>query len=560
MKAVKRILLASTGLLLAVGAWGQGTFKPTPKWLDKAAFYQIYPQSFKDSDGDGIGDINGIIQKLDYIKWLGCNAIWINPCFESAFQDAGYDVIDFYKVASRYGTNEDMRRLFKEAHRRNMKVCLDLVAGHTSIESPWFKMSQQRERNEYSDRYIWTPDSTIKPDKFVTGVFERNGTYMKNFFDCQPALNYGYGQPDSANVWEQPTSAEGPQKTRKELMKIMDYWMDLGCDGFRVDLASSLVKKDPNLTETYKLWAEVRNHFQSKHPKGVLIAEWGNPKRAIKAGFMVDFIIQFGGSGYNELFFNKEGVFRKDTCYFDLAGNGSPMKYIANIRAQLDSVANNGYVCIPTSNHDFQRPHSGARNTTEQLKCVMAFLFTQPGVPLVYYGDEIGMRYISNLPNKEGSVVKRGNRAGSRTPMQWDLSSNAGFSTALPENIYLPVDAAATQINVQSQMANTKSLLHFTKQLLALRAKSKALSHRGEIKFYNTEAKSYPLVYTRQMNGERYLIVINPSGAKQRMEVELPLVASVVKEPVSEGVAVAVANSRLTIDSEPTSYGVFKLK
>lgn len=533
---------------------------PLPKWLESAAFYQIYPQSFKDTDGDGIGDINGIISKLDYIKWLGCNAIWINPCFESAFQDAGYDVIDFYRIAKRYGSNDDMKRLFKEAHRRNMKVCLDLVAGHTSVESPWFKLSQKREHNQYTDRYIWTADSTIRPDKFVSGNFERNGAYMKNFFDCQPAINYGYGQPDPANPWEQPTTAEGPKSSKRELMNIMDYWMKLGCDGFRVDLASSLVKKDPDLVETNRLWAEVRTHFQKKHPKGVLIAEWGNPKRAIRAGFMVDFIIQFGGSGYNELFFNNEGVFRKDTCYFDLAGNGSALKYINNLRVQLDSVGANGYVCIPTSNHDFQRPHSGGRNTLEQLKCAMAFFMTQPGVPLIYYGDEIGMRYLPNLPNKEGSVVKRGNRAGSRTPMQWESGVNAGFSSAKAMNLYLPVDSAAALLNVRSQQANPHSLLCFTRDLLALRAKSRALSQRGNITFYTNSNGNYPLVYTRESKGERYLVIINPSGKELNVEYTIPSISKIEREPISVGVELFPVKQTVTIKCKPTSLGVFKLK
>jgi len=384
----------------------QQPFKPVPEWLSKAVFYQVYPQSFKDTDGDGIGDLNGIVQQLDYIKWLGCNTIWLNPCFESAFQDAGYDVIDFYKVAKRYGTNDDLVRLFREAHKRKMRVCIDLVAGHTSIESPWFKESQKRERNEYSDRYIWTPDSTIKPEKHVSGKFERNGTYRKNFFDCQPALNYGFGEPDPACPWEQPISAEGPTKTRQELMRIMDYWMDKGCDGFRVDLASSLVKKDPNLVETNKLWAEVRTHFQNRYPEGILLAEWGNPMKAIKAGFMMDFIIQFGGSGYNELFFNKEGVFRRDTCYFSLEGNGSPKKFIDNIRKQLDSVGANGYVCIPTANHDFQRPRSGSRNTDEQLKCVMAFLFTMPGVPWFTMATRLVCATFRACPTRKGAWLQ----------------------------------------------------------------------------------------------------------------------------------------------------------
>lgn len=537
----------------------QGARQELPSWLERAVFYQIYPQTFKDTDGDGIGDIKGIIEKLDYIKWLGCNAVWINPCFESAFQDAGYDVIDFYKVAKRYGTNDDLVNLFKEAHKRGMKVCIDLVAGHTSIESPWFKESQKATRNSYSDRYIWTSDSAIHPEKFVVGKFERNGAYMKNFFDCQPALNYGYGEPDPANPWEQPTSAPGPQSTKAELMRIMDFWMDKGCDGFRVDLASSLVKKDPNLTATYQLWNDIRHHFSSRYPQGALIAEWGNPKNSVKAGFMVDFLIQFGGSGYNELFFNKEGVFRNDTCYFDLAGCGSPSKFIRNLRVQLDSVGSRGLLCVPTSNHDFQRPHSGTRNTEEQLKCAMLFFMTMPGVPLIYYGDEIGMRYISNLPNKEGSVVRRGNRAGSRTPMQWSDDSNAGFSSALPQDIYLPVDSAAGRPTVAEQMKRKSSLIHLTKSVLEIREKHSALGHRAGIEFLNDSVSRYPLVYVRSTRKERVLVVINPSGKDQHIDLAT-LKCRGIRPIMNESVDAKVVNDLVKIDAKPTSYAIFRIK
>lgn len=173
-----------------------------PKWLDNAIFYEIYPQSFCDSNGDGIGDLPGIIGKLDYIKELGCNAIWLNPCFDSPFYDAGYDIRDFYKVAPRYGTNEDMKQLFQEVHKRDMKIILDLVPGHTSIEHPWFKESMKNEKNPYSDYYIWTPGRKSMPkiDKpgvyasnlrgFIIGFGGRPGCCAVNFYSTQPIQSY----------------------------------------------------------------------------------------------------------------------------------------------------------------------------------------------------------------------------------------------------------------------------------------------------------------------------------------------------------------------------------
>lgn len=145
---MKKLFAALLLIVFSAPLFSQ-SLKPVPKWLQSAIFYQIYPQSFQDTDGDGIGDINGIIQRLDYIKWLGCNAIWINPCFESPFFDAGYDVTNFYKVAPRYGSNDDLKNLFTEAHKRGIKVCLDLVAGHSSDQHPWFKASQQKEKMNF---------------------------------------------------------------------------------------------------------------------------------------------------------------------------------------------------------------------------------------------------------------------------------------------------------------------------------------------------------------------------------------------------------------------------
>jgi len=483
-----------------------------PAWIEKAVFYQIYPQSFQDTDDDGIGDIQGIISRLDYVKSVGCNTIWINPCFHSAFMDAGYDVIDFYRVAPRYGTNEDLRQLFKEAHQRNMKVVLDLVAGHSSDQSPWFKYSQRKERNLYSDRYIWTNDSSICPEKFVSGKFERNGTYRKNYFACQPALNYGYGEPDPTHPWEEPYSASGPTSTRKELIHIMDYWMQMGCDGFRVDMAGSLVKNDPQLVFTTKLWNEIRSHFQSLYPDGILLAEWGNPQNAIKVGFMMDFIIHFGNTGYDRMMFNQSGTFRRDTCYFDLKGVGNPDPFINNLYDCLKVIGDKGHICIPTANHDFQRANCGSRNTVEQLQASLAFFLTMPGVPLIYYGDEIGMKFIDGLPNKEGSQLSKGNRAGSRTPMQWDSTPGAGFSAAPLDKYYLPIDSSLNRPNVEQQEKDPQSLLNYVRRLLELRKKHPALACRGDIRFWQEGNNHYPLVYERKQGNERILVCINPSG------------------------------------------------
>lgn len=216
------------------------------KWLDNAIFYEIYPQSFKDTNGDGIGDFQGIIEKLDYIRELGCNALWINPCFLSPFGDAGYDVADYCRVAPRYGTNEDLKQLFEEAHKKGIHVLLDLVPGHTSIEHPWFIESMKADKNPYTDRYIWTDKVWESPEVSfggsLRGISERDGAVAVNFFSNQPALNYGFYQPDPEKPWQQSIDDEGPQATIAAMEDVMRFWLGMGCDGFRVDMAESLVK------------------------------------------------------------------------------------------------------------------------------------------------------------------------------------------------------------------------------------------------------------------------------------------------------------------------------
>ncbi|RKD90237.1 alpha-amylase family glycosyl hydrolase [Mangrovibacterium diazotrophicum] len=535
-------------------------FKPVPAWMKEAYFYQIYPQSFKDTDGDGIGDINGIIEKLDYIQSLGVNALWLNPCFESEFMDAGYDVTDFYKVAPRYGTNEDLYRLFAEAHKRGMHVCLDLVAGHTSDKHPWFIESQKKKRNAYTDRYIWTNDSTIKPDRYVSGKFGRNGNYRRNFFECQPALNYGFANPDPSHPWEQPVTAEGPMKTRAELMKIMDFWLEKGADGFRVDMAPSLIKNDPDKVETNKLWHEIRNHMQSKYPESVLIAEWGNPGRAIKAGFMMDFMIHLGPDAYSAMFFNEEGTYPRDSCYFRLDGKGTPTDFVKVYMQNLQEVGDQGFVSVPTANHDFQRPAAGSRNTVDQLKVAMTFFMTLKSIPLVYYGDEIGLKFIDHLPNKEGSLLKdKYNRAGTRTPMQWDTSAGAGFSTADEKDFYLPLDSATFRPNVASEEGDPSSLLNFTRELIRLRKATDALGMDGDINFVYAEKCAYPLAYTRSNETDTYLVVLNPLGKAASCNIQLEGFAS-ANPVLVKNIVVSAGKTDLKVDADAVSYGIFKLE
>ena len=525
---LRKIITVASSVVLSFTVHAQNK---GPQWLENAVFYQIYPSSYMDSDGNGYGDLPGITSKLDYIKSLGVNALWLNPIFHSGWFDGGYDVIDFYEVDPRFGTNTDLVTLVNEAHKRGMKVCLDLVAGHTSDKCAWFKESARKDANlRYSDYYIWS-DSIPDKDKediekrhhdpipaastrgrYVEANAPRAKYYEKNFFECQPALNYGFAHPDPSHPWEQSISAPGPQAVRREIKNIMSFWLDKGVDGFRVDMASSLVKNDPDKKETSKLWNEMRQWKDEKYPDAVLISEWSNPKEAIPAGFNIDFMIHFGIKGYPSLFFAKDtpyGVSNSyDYCYFDKSGKGQIKEFIDNFSQAYNATKDLGYIAIPTANHDFQRPNIGSRNTMNQLKVVMTFFLTMPGVPFLYYGDEIGMKYQMGIAPKEGS----NERAGTRTPMQWDNSVTAGFSTCTPDKLYFPVDTDQGRITVEAQQKDPQSLLQFVRGIIHLRHSSAALRNSGMWALLSDESKPYPMVYSRSSGDETYIVAINPSA------------------------------------------------
>ena len=468
--------------------------KNNPAWLDNAVFYEIYPQSFNDTNGDGIGDINGITEKLDYISELGCNAIWINPCFLSPFGDAGYDVQDYCTVAPRYGTNEDLVNLFNEAHKRDMYVILDLVPGHTSVEHEWFRKSAEPERNEYSDRYIWT-DSIWESTELhcLRGITQRDGSVALNFFSMQPALNYGYYKP--VKSWHQAMDAEGPVATREAMKDVMRFWLGLGCDGFRVDMAGSLVKNDEDGKGTIALWQDFRKFLDAEFPEAAIVSEWGEPDKSLLGGFHMDFLLHFGPSHYNDLF-------RCDEPYFSRRGKGSAKEFIAAYKENYEKTDGKGLICIPSGNHDMDR--LARRLDYEEMKIAFAFLLSMPGAPFIYYGDEIGMRYVENLISVEGGY----GRTGSRSPMQWDKSTNAGFSSAAKEKLYIKQDDSPDRPDADSQMKDEKSLRSEVKRLIAVRMANPALQSNASIAFL---CDSYPLVYKRSCEKQEILVVINPA-------------------------------------------------
>lgn len=511
-----------------------------PKWLDNAVFYEIYPQSFCDTNGDGIGDFRGIISKLDYIKELGCNAIWLNPCFDSPFGDAGYDVSDYYLAAPRYGTNDDLKCLFDEAHKRDMHILLDLVPGHTSVEHKWFKESLKAERNEFTDRYVWTDSIWEEPKGMgcIRGISDRDGSCAVNFFSHQPALNYGFYKPD--RPWQQPMNAEGPQATLEELKNIMRFWLNMGCDGFRVDMAGSLVKHDEDSKGTIALWQNVRKFLDNEFPSAAMVSEWGEPDKSLQGGFHMDFLLHFGPSHYNDLF-------RCEEPFFSDRGKGDVSEFVAKYSENYQKSERKGLICIPSGNHDMDRLARSIHG--DNLKIAFAFLLSMPGAPFIYYGDEIGMRYVENLVSVEGGY----GRTGSRSPMQWDDSENAGFSLAPKEKLYIRQDESDDRPTVQAQIADKTSLYNEVKRLIAVRGANAALQSNGEIEFIYAEKNAYPLAYIRKANDERILVVINPSAREVSFDCE----AVPIKTIYSFGKEIKTSNGRISVAAQ--SAGFYRL-
>lgn len=565
-----------------------GSFEQTwtrgPEWLRDGVIYQVYPSSYKDSDGNGIGDIRGVISELDYIESLGVRAIWFNPLFVSGWIDGGYDVIDFYRVDPRFGTNNDMVELIEKAHAKGIKVMLDLVAGHTSDKHPWFIQSSQDTNLQYSDYYIWSdrlPDAKAERDletmlkdpnymqntigKWMKSEYPRNKFYMKNFYACQPSLNYGYANPDPSRPWEQGVDAPGPKAVRQELKDIIAFWYGKGVDGFRVDMANSLVKNDKDKKEIMNLWREIREWSDKNYPDHVLMAEWGSPKYCLAAGYNIDMDLNGTKAHNRRMYFDRKHQ-ADGGSYFslnggqpsvkDLYGNAWPedeidskttaaemlKEYYDYFTDCLESTETMGYFATITGNHDHLRINMGARNTPDQLKVMLTWVLTMP-MPILYYGDEIGMRSLVDMPNVEGANHNGKERSGARTPMQWASGETAGFSTCSPDKLHLPVctewspatsypqyldwkknfeagkvkPIAKGEITVASQDKDPESILNWTRELIALRKSSEALWADSKFIPIFNESQPYPMVYLRSNGKETFLIALNPTGTRKSL-------------------------------------------
>lgn len=442
------------------------------------SFYEIYPTSFFDGNNDGVGDIKGIIKKLDYVKSLGFKGIWFNPFFLSPFRDGGYDITDYLRIDPMFGTNRDVERLIEECHNRGLLAMFDLVPGHMSWDSKQFRKSAEPRRNEYSDMFIWTDGVWTWDNDYtlIRGLYQRDGGFMVNFFVHQPALNYGFA--NITRSWQQGPSDIGPTKTRKFMADVMKYWCSKGVDGFRCDMADSLVKNDlDDKKATQECWRDMFGQVRKEYPEMVSVSEWSNPRQSMGATFDMDFVLDHQHN-YSYAFFRRgyeleDGKIPDAKPLFEKFDEKSYDKAIEDFKWRVaEQESHHGQYLAPISgNHDTYRIADSLKG--DSLKLAYLFLFTMPGVPFVYAGDEIGQTTLRSLPSKDGGFQ----RTGTRLPMNWNRKKkNNGFSKA--DKTYLPV--YDSKVDVETSLKDENSLLSFIRKLNGLRDMDEDLtSHEG---------------------------------------------------------------------------------
>lgn len=507
-------------------------------WWKHTSIYQIYPRSFKDSDGDGIGDLKGIISKLDYIKSLGFETIWISPFYKSPQGDFGYDISDYLHADAEYGTDADIDLLIEEVHKRDMKIVFDLVLNHTSIEHEWFQESKSSKDNPKSDWYIWRDSDGKKPPNNWINVFnkdawhyvpEREQWYYTAFLEFQPDLN-----------WRNPDVKEA-------MFDIVRYWLRKDVDGFRLDIFNCIMEEE-SLADNpfaFKMLPSkdgLKASFQEKtnninHPDNIALAkelravidEFENPDRFLigEAIGPLSAIKPLLGDQQNGL----NLVFLFDMVYFNFEA-----KFFRDILHEFEE--NFPEPLMPTivfANHDQFRSMKRVDNSLEKGRLLALFQMTARGVPVTYYGDEIGMQNAENIKKADAkdpiSHVFNGvpqfmrnwlpvpvNRDVCRTPMQWDSTAFAGFTSAY--SAWLPISQDVANRNVAIQNGDENSLLNTYRDLLEIRRRTDALS-KGEMTVL--DKKAFPkkvLAYTRAFKGEEYLILLNFSKKEKSIELK----------------------------------------
>lgn len=500
----------------------------TPQWYQEAVIYELHIRAFFDSNQDGRGDFRGLVQKLDYLQDLGVTAVWLLPFYPSPLKDDGYDIADYTDVHSSYGNLADFKLFLREAHQRNIRVITELVLNHTSDQHPWF----QRARNAPPDSpwrnfYVWNDNAEKYSEaRIIFKDFETSNWtwdpvaqayYWHRFYSHQPDLNY-----DNPEV-------------QKAAIEWLDFWMDLGVDGLRLDAVPYLFEREDtnceNLHETHQFLKKLRKHIDQKYPGRMFLAEanqWPEDARAY-----------FGEGDECNMAFHFPLMPR---LFMSL--QMEDRSSLVDIMQQTPAIPENCQWCIFLRNHDEltlemvtdeerdymyrsyakdpqARINQGIRrrlapllnNNRKKIELMNGLLFSFPGTPVIYYGDEIGM----------GDNFYLDDRNGVRTPMQWNSDRNAGFSQAHPQHLFLPINIDPEyhyeSVNVETQQNNPESLLSWMKRIIALRKRYRALS-LGTLNFLHPE-NSKILAYITQYKDEKILVIANLSRFTEYTELDL---------------------------------------
>lgn len=517
-------------------------------WWKEAVVYQIYPRSFMDSNGDGVGDLRGIISKLDYLKELGIDAVWLSPCYKSPNDDNGYDISDYRDIMDEFGTLEDFKELLLKMHKRDIKLVMDLVVNHSSDEHKWFIESRSSKDNPKRDYYIWRDGKNGKTPNNWTSCFGGSAWEYDETTDQYYLHLFSKKQPDLN--WENET-------LRKEVYDMMKYWFDMGIDGFRMDVVS-MYSKVPGLPDgkvygcetdcaigsehftngprIHEFMKEINKEVLSKYKDVMTVGE--------AAGVTIEEAKKYANSDESEL----SMVFHFEHMGVD-AGEGGKWdikkwkltdlkKILSKWETELHGKAWNS---IYLSNHDQPRMVSrfgSEKFREESSKMLFTMLLTMEGTPYIYQGEEIGMtnvkfpsiddyrdievknmwkEYVEHRgysPEEFMKAVHYIARDNNRTPIQWDDSENAGFTTGTP---WIGVNPNYKEINVKNALADKNSIFYYVKELIKLRHEN-PIAVYGDFKEYMEDSESL-YVYERNFEGKTMLVILNFTGEEQNFEI-----------------------------------------